>query len=121
MRSPAFRNGIKYNRNTPVIEIAGALNAENQTSLVYVKDNGIGIDEKYYLEIFKPFSRLHNSREYTGTSLGLGIVKRIVDCHGGSIDVCSRPEIGSTFAVSLPMVDSHWLNSPPPFKLFLKK
>ena len=97
------RNGIKYNRNTPVIDITGTMNAENQTSLVYVKDNGIGIDEKYHVEIFKPFSRLHNSREYSGTGLGLGIVKRIVDCHGGSIDVSSGPEIGSTFAVSLPM------------------
>jgi len=98
-----IHNGIKYNKNTPEIEITGAMDAISQRSSIHVKDNGIGIDEKYYAEIFKPFSRLHNNRQYSGTGLGLGIAKRIVDCHGGSINVDSQRDMGSKFTVSLPV------------------
>jgi len=97
-------NGVKYNRNTPEIEITGVMDENMGRSSIIVKDNGIGIDEKYHSEIFKPFSRLHNNREYAGTGLGLGIVKRIVDCHGGSINVNSNQDAGSMFTVSLPAV-----------------
>jgi len=99
-------NGIKYNRNNPEIEISGDIDQENHQSRICVQDNGIGIDEKFYAEIFKPFSRLHNSREFAGTGLGLGIVKRIVDCHEGSIDVNSQIDNGSIFTVSLPAYNS---------------
>ena len=95
---------IKYNRNTPEIKITGEHDISRKQSNIYIQDNGIGIDEKYFNEIFKPFSRLHNNREFEGTGLGLGIAKRIVDSHSGSIDVKSGPDIGSLFTVSLPML-----------------
>lgn len=97
-------NGIKYNRNTPEIRITGEHDVLRKQSSIYIQDNGIGIDEKYFNEIFKPFSRLHNNREFAGTGLGLVIAKRIVDSHSGSIDVKSGPDNGSLFTVSLPML-----------------
>jgi len=95
-------NGVKYNRNTPEIEITAAVDVDTNQIKISVQDNGIGIDEKYHDQIFKPFSRLHNNQEFAGTGLGLGIVKRIADCHNGSINVESTLNVGSMFTVTLP-------------------
>jgi len=71
---------------------------------VAVKDNGIGIEEKYLPKIFERFFRVKNdkTRSITGTGLGLAIVKGILDSLGGSITVESKPGSGSTFTVFLP-------------------
>ena len=65
-------------------------------------DNGIGFEEKYASEIFLPFRRLHGRSEYPGTGVGLAIVQRIVQRHGGEVDVRSRPGEGTTFSIVLP-------------------
>jgi signal transduction histidine kinase len=68
-----------------------------------VEDNGIGFDEKYVERIFQPFQRLHGQSEYEGTGMGLAICHRIVERHGGRITARSKPGLGTTFLITLPI------------------
>lgn len=72
-------------------------------AVIAVSDNGIGFNPAYKDKIFGLFQRLHGRSQYPGTGIGLTIVKRIVDNHGGSIDVQSQPGEGTTFRVALPL------------------
>ena len=70
--------------------------------VVWVRDNGIGMDPGKIGRLFVPFSRLVVRSKFEGTGLGLAICKRIVELHGGDIEVVSAPNKGSTFNVWLP-------------------
>ena len=94
-------NAVRYNESPkPVIEI-GCLEHDNFYRF-FVKDNGIGISPQFHQRIFMVFQRLHTDREYPGTGLGLALCKKIVERHGGTIWVESRPKSGSTFHFTLP-------------------
>ncbi|PIQ96600.1 MAG: hypothetical protein COV67_08765 [Nitrospinae bacterium CG11_big_fil_rev_8_21_14_0_20_56_8] len=69
---------------------------------VFVEDNGIGFPEKFIGQIFKPFKRLHSSSVIQGTGMGLFICNKIIERHGGKIEVTSHPGKGSTFVITLP-------------------
>ncbi|MCK4734219.1 MAG: hypothetical protein KAT65_17325, partial [Methanophagales archaeon] len=89
-------NGLKFNKsNKPTVEVSGE--EEDKNYLFRVKDNGIGIEEKYQANIFNLFERLHAQSEYEGTGAGLAICKKIVEELGGTIRVESKTEEGSTF------------------------
>ncbi|NYF23178.1 cell wall metabolism sensor histidine kinase WalK [Sporosarcina sp. JAI121] len=95
-------NAIKYTEIGGAIEIV--LTDEGEHVRVFVRDNGIGIDDVALGRIFDRFYRADNSRtrETGGTGLGLSIVQQVVKLHGGKIDVVSSKGEGTTFTISLP-------------------
>ncbi|MCL4500469.1 MAG: response regulator [Deltaproteobacteria bacterium] len=98
-------NAIKYTRSkeTAIIEVGGR--AEGTETIFYVKDNGIGFDERYRGKIFGAFQRLHSLEEYDGTGIGLAIVQRIILRHGGRVWAEGRVNDGATFYFALPKND----------------
>lgn len=96
-----IENAIKFmgNQNSPRIEI-GAFKDENNKSIFYVTDNGMGIAPEFHEKIFGLFNKL--STESAGTGIGLALVKRIIEVHGGRIWVESQAGRGTTFYFTLP-------------------
>lgn len=88
-------NAIKFRRETPEIKIS--VKKEEDHYLFSVKDNGIGIEQKYSNKIFQIFQRLHTMREYPGTGIGLAICMKIAQRHEGKIWMESEKDKGSTF------------------------
>lgn len=96
-------NAVKFHKPGVVPEISIASHdLGNGYWEILVHDNGIGIDEKYNDRIFKPFERLHGRSEWEGVGMGLALCQKIVTRHGGTIAVKSKPDIGSTFIITLP-------------------
>ncbi|NMH28806.1 sensor histidine kinase [Flavobacterium silvaticum] len=107
-------NAIKFKAEgvTPKIKVRHeivdhvSLNDETQYgtfSKMTVSDNGIGIEPQYQKRIFEVFQRLHTKEEYSGTGVGLAIVKKIIENHNGFIDIESKPGKGSSFIVYWPI------------------
>ena len=97
-------NAIKYHREgiSPIINITSSLYENTQNWQVEVSDNGIGIEEKYFDRIFKPFERLHGRSKYEGTGIGLSICKKIIQRHSGVITIRKNLPYGTTFVITLP-------------------
>jgi PAS domain S-box-containing protein len=93
-------NGIKFRGDRPP-QIHVSARRQDQDWEFTVRDNGIGIDEQYWEQIFVIFQRLHTRQEYAGTGIGLAICKRIVERHGGRIWLDSEPGRGTTFHFTL--------------------
>ena len=106
-------NALKYHvpNVPPVITLSGQTRSEASREghpqqdwvELRVQDNGIGFDEQYLDRIFTPFQRLHNRAEYEGTGMGLAVVRRICERHGGHVSAHSAPGQGTTFIVTLPI------------------
>ncbi|KRQ86571.1 Alkaline phosphatase synthesis sensor protein PhoR [Caloramator mitchellensis] len=98
-------NGIKYTNDGGFVEISMELERDN--ALVFVKDNGIGIPKEHLPRLFERFYRVDKarSRSLGGTGLGLAIVKHVVNLLNGKIDVYSKVGKGTTFTITLPIID----------------
>jgi light-regulated signal transduction histidine kinase (bacteriophytochrome) len=92
-----FSNALKFTRHREkaVIEIGEILDAEKRA--IFIRDNGVGFDMKYADKLFQVFQRLHREEEFEGTGVGLAIVSRILQKHGGAIRAESSPQQGATF------------------------
>lgn len=95
-------NGVKFSSKSPetIIQITGV---KQDGFLVYsIRDNGVGFNPKYAHKLFGVFQRLHSVEEFEGTGVGLAIVKRIVQKHGGQVWADGSENAGATFHFSLP-------------------
>lgn len=94
-------NAIKYSKKdvAPVVDIS--FDENSQFIQLSFKDNGIGIEEKYFHRIFEMFQRLHTRDQYKGTGIGLSHVKKIAEIHQGHIAVKSTYGQGTEFIVTL--------------------
>jgi len=95
-------NAIKFTRpkGAGVIQI-GCMVKENQ-NIYWVKDNGVGFDMRYVDELFGVFQRRHNVDEFEGTGIGLAIVQRIIQRHGGQVWAEGEVNKGASFYFTLP-------------------
>jgi len=93
-------NAIKFHSDRP-LEIGIGSRRDGDSWVIWLKDNGIGLDVTQSHRIFEMFQRLHPIGKYPGSGIGLAICKKIVERHGGRIWVESSPGEGSTFCFTI--------------------
>jgi light-regulated signal transduction histidine kinase (bacteriophytochrome) len=105
-----IENSIKFRgESKPEIHV-GAV-ADKKTWVLFVRDNGMGIDPRYATRIFGALKRIHTDN-YPGSGVGLAITKRVVERHGGQIWVESELGHGATFFVELPKMNERRTKPP---------
>ena len=109
-----FSNAIKYHRPEAAPQIVVcAVDIDDNSIRIEVRDNGIGIPEQYRKDVFKMFRRLHSRRKYQGTGIGLAVCSKIVDRHGGQIGIESIEGEGATFWFTLSIPEQAPTTSEP--------
>jgi two-component system, sensor histidine kinase and response regulator len=96
-----LRNAWKFTSKNPRATIELGVRVENGETIYFVRDDGAGFDSTYADRLFQPFQRLHSALEFEGTGIGLAIVRRIIDHHGGRVWAESSLGFGATLFFTL--------------------
>ena len=98
-----LENALKFSRNSqpPMVDIGAGI--EGDKAILWVRDNGIGFDMKFYDRIFEIFQRLERSEDYPGTGVGLALVRKAMVRMGGRVWAESTPGGGATFFLEIPL------------------
>ncbi|MEH6633550.1 MAG: ATP-binding protein [Halopseudomonas aestusnigri] len=96
-------NAIKFTQEGGHIWVTGNLNEENEITIA-VKDTGIGISKEDFSKVFEKFGQIRSGYEHTheGTGLGLTLVKSMVECHGGTLEILSNVGVGTEIIIKFP-------------------
>ncbi|GFE56263.1 ATP-binding protein [Geobacter sp. AOG1] len=94
-------NALKYTRKVPDTRVEFGVVEHNGKKAFFIRDNGMGFEMKDADQLFKPFQRLQNAKEFPGTGIGLATVQRIIQRHGGETWGEGEPGRGATFYFTL--------------------
>lgn len=94
-------NAIKFTQNRPIAQIEVGWREQEGKTHYFIHDNGVGFEMQYASKLFGVFQRLHLEDEFEGTGMGLALVKRIIELHGGEIWADAKLEVGATFFFTL--------------------
>lgn len=95
-------NALKYSARREQVVVEVSATSDESFHTFAVRDNGVGIDLTNAARLFEPFQRFHSMAGFPGTGVGLAIVKRVVERHGGRVWAQSEPGVGATFSFTLP-------------------
>ena len=95
-------NAVKYTRDIENAVIKIGCYSKISEEIIFIQDNGVGFNKKYTKKVFDVFQRLHSDNEFEGTGIGLAIVKRIIQRHGGKVWANGVENKGATFYFSIP-------------------
>lgn len=99
-------NSIKFTRPREKAIITAGLTRENNENIYYIKDNGVGFNMKYVHKLFGVFQRLHGSKDFEGSGIGLAATKKTIDKHGGRIWIEGALNQGAAVYFTLPEKDT---------------